>query len=75
MTIISREINILEWWEQHKMKIPLLFQVAEVVLAVPATQVSVERVFSALEIYFITIKSTSKVRNILFVRLKEKSIT
>ena len=57
------------------MKITLLFQVAEVVLDVPASQVRVGRAFSALEFILspqrVHLKSET-LQNILFVRLNEK---
>ncbi|XP_064462638.1 uncharacterized protein LOC135373352 [Ornithodoros turicata] len=45
---IKKEVNILEYWKREELKKPQLFQLARVALAVPATQVSVERAFSGL---------------------------
>ncbi|XP_033242774.1 uncharacterized protein LOC117186299 isoform X3 [Drosophila miranda] len=41
--------NIMEYWEEHRYRFPNLYQLAKVVHSVPATQVSVERSFSALK--------------------------
>lgn len=38
----------MKWWEDKKHTYPELYEVAKVVHAIPATQVSVERLFSAL---------------------------
>ncbi|EFN68823.1 Zinc finger BED domain-containing protein 4 [Camponotus floridanus] len=46
---ISRKTNILEFWKEKSMIQPELYKLAMVVLAVPATQVSVERLFSGLK--------------------------
>lgn len=40
------DTNILHWWEQNKHDYPDLHRLAFVALAVPCTQVSVERAFS-----------------------------
>lgn len=40
--------NIIKWWSDHKNIYPDLYQVASVILVVPCTQVSVERLFSQL---------------------------
>lgn len=71
---ISKGNNILEFWEQKKLEIPLLYEAAQVVLAVPATQVSVERAFSALKFVLSPQRvhlTEQSLRNILFVRLNE----
>lgn len=41
--------NILNFWQTKKTCLPQLYQLAITVLAVPATQVSVERLFSSLK--------------------------
>ncbi|KAE8744605.1 hypothetical protein FOCC_FOCC008734 [Frankliniella occidentalis] len=40
--------DVLKFWESKKLIWPELYEVAMIVLAIPATQVSVERLFSAL---------------------------
>lgn len=45
---LSRKINILQFWEEKRKSQPKLYKLAMVVLSVPATQVSVERLFSGL---------------------------
>ncbi|XP_067213908.1 uncharacterized protein [Linepithema humile] len=46
---ISRKTNILEFWKENSITQPELYKLAMIVLAVPATQVSVERLFSSLK--------------------------
>ncbi|KAF2893102.1 hypothetical protein ILUMI_13071 [Ignelater luminosus] len=45
---IAREVNILQFWETMKPIHPELYELSKVVFGVPATQVSVERLFSGL---------------------------
>jgi hypothetical protein len=40
--------NILQYWELKKTAEPELHTISQVILAIPSTQVSVERAFSAL---------------------------
>ena len=71
---ISKEKNLIEFWEKHKLKMPLLYQAAQIILAVPATQVSVERAFSALKIVLSEQRAqltTESLKNILFIKLNE----
>eukprot|EP00102_Acyrthosiphon_pisum_P020119 XP_016657329.1 PREDICTED: uncharacterized protein LOC107882845 [Acyrthosiphon pisum] len=46
---VSHTVKIIEYWETQKVHWPELYQLASVALAVPATQVSVERSFSGLK--------------------------
>lgn len=46
---LSRKINILQFWEEKRKSQPELYKLAMVALSVPATQVSVERLFSGLK--------------------------
>ena len=39
--------TVLQWWREHKADFPLLAELARMVLAVPASQIECERVFSA----------------------------
>ena len=41
--------NILEFWNKEKNNSPELYSLAQIALAVPPTQVSVERLFSSLK--------------------------
>ena len=41
--------NVLRYWEQFKESKPELYELSQVVLAVPATQVSVKRAFSGFK--------------------------
>jgi len=46
---LSHKTNILEYWKTMKTKYPEIYQLAQIVFSVPATQVSVERLFSGLK--------------------------
>ena len=39
--------TVLEWWRGYKSDFPLVAELARIVLAVPASQIECERVFSA----------------------------
>lgn len=41
--------NVLKYWDQKKITHPELSELASMALAVPVTQVSVERLFSSLK--------------------------
>ncbi|KAE8748652.1 hypothetical protein FOCC_FOCC004663 [Frankliniella occidentalis] len=43
---IAKETDIFKYWYDNRKKHPVLFKLSEVMLAVPMTQVSVERTFS-----------------------------
>ncbi|XP_034252574.1 uncharacterized protein LOC117652049 [Thrips palmi] len=45
---LSAKENVFTYWEKQKMLCPELYALAMVVLSIPASQVSVERLFSAL---------------------------
>lgn len=47
---IALDRDIMEYWEEKKFVFPNLYQLAKVVHSVPATEVSVERAFSALRL-------------------------
>ena len=46
---LEKNENVLQYWEQFKESKQELYELSQVVLAVPATQVSVERAFSGLK--------------------------
>lgn len=46
---IDKDNNVLIYWESKKAVQPILFALSNIVLSVPATQVSVERLFSSLK--------------------------
>lgn len=51
-TIIKSNQNVLEWWEKNKSHHPDLYKLAMVVLAMPPTEVQIERDFSKLNFVF-----------------------
>ena len=46
MTDMGDTKDILAWWVRNKRRFPLLFQVVRMVLAIPASSATSERVFS-----------------------------
>jgi len=46
---LDQKENIVEYWYGRRVSHPILYALSKVVLAVPATQVSVERLFSGLK--------------------------
>jgi hypothetical protein len=43
---VSKDINIVQFWKEHRLLYPKLFQVANRILCIPATSSASERVFS-----------------------------
>lgn len=69
---LEPECNILEYWKLKRSVFPNLYKMALVLLAVPASQASVERSFSALKIILSDIRnklSDESLQNILLLRL------
>ena len=65
-------VNILHYWHVKADELPVLSKLASIVQAVPATQVSVERSFSALKFILSDERSnlnSSNLENILIVKL------
>lgn len=70
--IDGKEESILEWWHKLKPAKPDLFKLVATMLAIPCTQVSVERTFSALPIILTKFRAQLKndtLNNILVIRL------
>ncbi|XP_036327591.1 uncharacterized protein LOC118740200 [Rhagoletis pomonella] len=68
------QTNILDYWNELKSDEPDLAKLAEVVLAVPCTQTSVERAFNALSLILNKHNSDLKaenINNLLFTRLNK----
>lgn len=68
----NSSINVLDFWKAKKYVYPELYKIAVVVLAIPCTQVSVERAFSALVLVLTksrTRLSPENLTDILMVRL------
>lgn len=64
--------DLLKYWEDKKFSSPYLSQLAAIVHSTPATQVSVERAFSALKLILSDHRynlSTDHLKKILFVKL------
>ncbi|CAI6358146.1 unnamed protein product [Macrosiphum euphorbiae] len=63
--------NVVQYWLAKKNEMPQLFELAEIVMAVPATQVSVERSFSGLKFILSDLRSSlssQMLENILIIR-------
>lgn len=68
------DTNILDYWKGNYNKDPDIGRLAEIALAVPATQVSVERAFSALSTILTKMRSKlskDTINNILIVKLND----
>lgn len=68
---LPRQTDIVLYWEGRKYSDPELYSLATTILAVPMTQVSVERTFSHLKFILNTLRSNlspSLVNDILVVR-------
>ncbi|CAH2089278.1 unnamed protein product [Euphydryas editha] len=69
--LLPSNTNILNYWESKKITDPQLYLVSKIALAAPATQVSVERLFSSLKFIMnnlrISLKDTT-IDDILIVR-------
>lgn len=61
---LHRKNNILQFWDEQKNDQPELYKLAMIVLSVPATQVSVERLFSGLKFILSPLRTNIK-ENIL----------
>jgi hAT family C-terminal dimerisation region len=46
---IDKKLNVLEFWNRQRFVLPVIFAVAQIVLGLPTTQVSVERAFSCVK--------------------------
>lgn len=69
---LNRKINVLQFWEERKHNQHELYKLAITVLAVPATQVSVERLFSGLKFILSSLRTNIDERtleNQLLVRV------
>ncbi|KAJ1526533.1 hypothetical protein ONE63_008121 [Megalurothrips usitatus] len=68
---IPVKTNILQYWESRKFSMPELYAVAMVALAAPATQVSVERLFSGVRFILSDLRLNlegSLVNNLMVIR-------
>lgn len=71
------EFNVQKYWKDHWNIFPELAELANVVLPVPASQVSVERAFSVLSLIFgnrRTKINNTNLERLLFIRLNQKFI-
>ncbi|CAK1591073.1 unnamed protein product [Parnassius mnemosyne] len=69
--LLKSSESVLKFWEEKQLIYPQLYQLARVALSVPATQVSVERLFSALKFIVSNLRMNLKddiIEDILFVR-------
>lgn len=69
--LLDHSQNIFSYWKLKKKSFPLLYQLAQIVLSAPATQVTVERLFSSLKFVLSNLRMSFKdnlVDDILFIR-------
>lgn len=68
---VDEDMNPLEWWKKNEVRFPRIAQVARSVLAIPATSVPSERIFSAAGLIVTKLRnriSTDLVDKIIFLR-------
>ena len=68
---LKTDENVIHYWNNKKTEFPILNQLALILLAVPATQVSVERAFSSLKFILSPQRSRmdeSLLENVLLIR-------
>lgn len=71
----NKEVSIVDWWYGFRSSKPELYNLVAAFLAIPCTQVSVERSFSVLALILTkhrTLLSEENLRNILFIRLNQE---
>lgn len=76
--IRDHTVNILTYWKIQSEKYPMLSKLAKIVHGVPATQVSVERSFSALKLILSNERnrlSSDNLENILMVKLNHHNFS
>jgi hAT family C-terminal dimerisation region len=72
---LSSKPSVLEYWEQQKYSKPKLYKLSLVVLALPVTQVAVERTFSGLHFVLGSMRTSLDSdlgEDILFVRINSQ---
>lgn len=70
-TKIPKNMNVLMYWNDNKLLYPTLYQIAKRVLSIPATNTSIERLFSDSGNTITNRRTrlqTSKVNQLLFIR-------
>ncbi|KAL5233767.1 hypothetical protein ACI65C_001177 [Semiaphis heraclei] len=55
---LTYKADVINYWKDNKIAKPELFELAQILMAVPATQVSVERSFSALKFILSDLRSS-----------------
>lgn len=71
---IDLNVDIMCYWEDKKFTYPRLYRLAKIVHSVPATQVSVERAFSALKLVLTDLRSNlsaDSIKKIMFLKLNK----
>lgn len=64
--------SVLDYWKKHQYTYPELYKLASVIMAIPPTQTTVERIFSALALVLTSHRTRlgdQNLENILLVRL------
>ena len=73
--ILKTRPKSLKWWSEMKEKFPVLSKIAMIILTVPVTEVSVERMFSHLKIVLSnrrTRMDSELLESILLLRMNKK---
>lgn len=74
---VDEETNPLDWWKQNEVRFPRVAQVARSVLAIPATSVPSERIFSSAGLLVTKLRnrlSPDLVDKIVFLRKNDVNI-
>lgn len=69
------DADLMQYWQQKRYILSYLAKLAQIIHAVPATQVSVKRTFSALKIIMSDRRyniSTENLEKVMFVKLNSK---
>lgn len=69
--MVDQKVDILDFWESRKSTMPELYELAQILHAVPMTQISVERLFSAMKFIYSDLRgnlSPALLQDILIVR-------
>ena len=62
--VAPRNSNLLEWWKQNNFRFPALAKVVRLILCIPATSTSSERLFSTAGLTVTKLRSCLKPENV-----------
>lgn len=74
LVVVPVNTSVLEFWKEMKLQMPELYELAQVVMAIPPTQTTVERAFSALKLLLTALRTNlgdELLQDILLVRFNK----